>query len=302
MRKRDRSRTESHHRRSCTKSTKRSSEPSTDNILLKTFLEAMKEKYTHNPFSYAGAQNVLPIFDPKSKNQSAEDWIRKVNETAAIYNWQEKQIIYHALPKLSGLAKRWYEGLKSVDLTWKQWQERILLTFPDDRNYGDKLAEMLERKSRREESLEEYYYDKMTLINTCGIEGKDAVDCLTHGIYDHNVKLNAQGANFKEPIEVLKFLRSISKNVNNNQHKKTFISNRQHEPQRTERTKNESTENKFKNFKCFNCSEAGHVAMRCTKPLAKCQKCLKFGHSQEHCGKLISRISNSDYGKKTKKD
>ncbi|KOB69393.1 Uncharacterized protein OBRU01_16984 [Operophtera brumata] len=50
---------------------------------------------------------------------SAADWLRKINETAAIYNWQEKQIIYLALPKLSGLAKRWYEGLKSVDFTWE---------------------------------------------------------------------------------------------------------------------------------------------------------------------------------------
>lgn len=67
--------------------------------------------------SYVGAQNVIPVFDPSSKIQTAKDWLRKVNETASIYNWQEKQIIYHALPKLTGLAKRWYDGLPSVDLS-----------------------------------------------------------------------------------------------------------------------------------------------------------------------------------------
>lgn len=62
----------------------------------------------------------------------------------------------HALPKLSGLARQWYEGQSSFKYTWKEWQRQMLASFPDDCNYAKKLSEMLLRRSRREETLEEY--------------------------------------------------------------------------------------------------------------------------------------------------
>ncbi|CAB3254280.1 unnamed protein product [Arctia plantaginis] len=71
-----------------------------------------------------GAQDVIPQFDPGQKSQSTRAWIRKVNEVASIYGWINKQTIYHALSKLSGLARRWYEGLDSIDLSWKDWQRK----------------------------------------------------------------------------------------------------------------------------------------------------------------------------------
>lgn len=259
----------------------------TDVSFFRKFLDIMNDKC--NSSTFMGAQNVIPAFDPGSKIQTAKDWLRKVNETASIYNWQERQIIYHALPKLAGLAKRWYEGLSTVDLSWAEWQAKILNTFPDDRNYGDKLSEMLERKSRRDETLEEYYYDKITLINVCGITGKDAVDCVIHGIFDNNIRLNAQGSNFQNPTELLKFLRSIS-NRSIAHIKRPVTSARQ--PNFVESSgKDPNDSNRFKNLKCYNCSDMGHTVVRCPKPLKKCSKCSRLGHDQENCSRFTSRIS-----------
>ncbi|CAB3251126.1 unnamed protein product [Arctia plantaginis] len=174
-----------------------------------------------------GAQDVIPQFDPGQKSQSTRAWIRKVNEVASIYGWTNKQTIYHALPKLSGLARRWYEGLDSIDLSWKDWQRKLMKCFPEDRNYADKLAEMLNRRSRREETLEEYFYEKAELVNRCHIKGKDAVDCIIHGIYDHNIRLNTQGSNYKRPSQLLRYLRSITvRNVRSGIEKKPTPSNK----------------------------------------------------------------------------
>lgn len=49
-------------------------------------------------------------------------------------------------------------------------------------NYADKLIEMLDRKSKRDETLEEHFYEKAKLVNHCGIKGKNAVDCVVQGI------------------------------------------------------------------------------------------------------------------------
>ncbi|KAL4703335.1 hypothetical protein ACJJTC_013101 [Scirpophaga incertulas] len=144
-----------------------------------------------------GAQNVISEFDPISKSQTMEDWLSKINESAAVYGWSERQTIFYTLPKLTGLAKKWYDGLTSVKFSWIQWQEKLLEAFPCDENYGDILWEILNRKSRKNETLVEYYYDKIMLINRCKLQNKQAVDCITHGIYDFNIKMNVQGAHFE---------------------------------------------------------------------------------------------------------
>lgn len=59
---------------------------------------------------FEGAQNVIPKFNQDANEQSVINWIRKVNETAKIYKWSEKQITFYAIPKLASHAKKWYQG------------------------------------------------------------------------------------------------------------------------------------------------------------------------------------------------
>lgn len=178
--------------------TKRSQHTKTITSTIERFIDAGNNQARN---SFVGMQDVIPTFNPSEKTQSTRAWLRRVNEIALIYDWSERQI-FHALSKLSGLARRWYECLSSVDLTWKDWERKLLTDFPDDRNYAERLQEMLERKSRREESLGEYFYNKARLVSHCNIRGKDA-DCIIHGIFDHNIRLNAQGAGFKSPNKLL---------------------------------------------------------------------------------------------------
>lgn len=119
-------------------------------------------------------------------------------------------IFFYALPKLTGLAKKWYDGLTNVKYTPNEWQQKLLRVFPVNQNYGDIISEMFARKSRRKESLVEYYYDKIRLINRCELKGKQEVDCQAHGIYETNIRMYVQGARFIEPEKVLNYLRSIS--------------------------------------------------------------------------------------------
>lgn len=240
---------------------------------------------------FNSARDVIPNFDPSQKNQSTRAWLKKVNEIATIYKWSEKQIIFHALSKLSGLAKCWYEGLSTVHLNWKEWQRKLLRNFPDNRNYAERLSEMLERKSRRDETLEEYFYDKAKLVSHCNIKGKDAVDCIIYGIYDHNVRLNAQGANFRSTNKLLRYLRSISlKSVRDTISKKIMV------PQKpgpsTSRFENKAGNTK-RVVRCFNCSEIGHTVHRCPKEMQKCTKCNFLGHIAEHCRKQIDTNSRT---------
>lgn len=95
------------------------------------------------------------------------------------------------MQKLQGLAKVWYEGLNTILYTWSEWQEKLTAAFPCEQNYGQILEEMLRRKTKFGEPVENYYYEKLALLNQCDINGKRAVDCIIHGITDRMVKSSA---------------------------------------------------------------------------------------------------------------
>ncbi|CAH2088532.1 unnamed protein product [Euphydryas editha] len=135
-------------------------------------------------------------------------WIRKVNEAAEWYSWNEKQIVHYAIPKLQGVAKRWYEGLPSVFFSWSEWQTKLLSAFPSEENYGQMLADMLARRARFNDSLEDYFYEKVTLINRCNITGKRAVECVLHGIDDRAVRLGAEAAQYEDLDKLLSYLKN----------------------------------------------------------------------------------------------
>ncbi|XP_069361223.1 uncharacterized protein [Maniola hyperantus] len=223
---------------------------------------------------------MIPTFDPQAKTQTMKDWLKKINETASVYGWNEKQITFYALPRLVGLAKRWYDGLTTVKYNWKQWQVKLLKAFPCEENYGDLLTEMLVRKSLRNETLEEYYYDKIRLINRCSIVGSKAVDCLTHGIYDNHIRMNVQGLSFKDPENVLNYFRKISSKNGNVMNFRKLLPSIEHP---SAQSKDNTIKQKGSTTRCHNCKEIGHFWTSCKKDLVKCNICNRVGHEHQQC-------------------
>lgn len=66
-------------------------------------------------------KNILPDFDPSTKSQRMDVWLKKVNECASVYGWDERTTIHFAMQKLQGLAKTWYESLNTILYTWQEW-------------------------------------------------------------------------------------------------------------------------------------------------------------------------------------
>ncbi|KAH9638277.1 hypothetical protein HF086_013715 [Spodoptera exigua] len=75
-------------------------------------------------------------------------WISKVDECAEIYNWNDRQTVHYALPKLVGHAKTWYQGLPTIRHSWKEWKVLLRESFPSTENYAELLTEMLNRRAR----------------------------------------------------------------------------------------------------------------------------------------------------------
>lgn len=248
----------------------------------KDFIEAMRSGNKSDSSERFPVMNVIPEFDPSKRSQTIEMWIAKVNECSLIYGWTERQTIHYALPKLVGLAQRWYQGLPSVLFSWPEWQIKLKTAFPSEENYGLLLTEMLEKRGKFGESLEEYFYEKMILLNRCRISGKDAVDCILLGIDDRSIRTSAEAVQFTDPDKLLVFLRNVksTKRGDRNLRPNTNISDSF--KRNNINSKGSKTETKW-SVKCFNCGEEGHPFFKCQKPQKRCENCSKLGHKSSEC-------------------
>ncbi|KAL0883751.1 hypothetical protein ABMA27_015856 [Loxostege sticticalis] len=248
-----------------------------DNSVISNLLSALKDVGRDSGNERLSNLNAIPEFDPARKEQTITMWLHKVNECSVIYNWTERQTIHFALPKLKGLAQKWYEGLPTVLYSWQEWQEKLKLAFPSEENYGQLLTSMLAKRARFNDSLEEYFYEKVVMLNRCGISGKRAVDCVVFGIDDRSVRLGAEAARFESPDLLLPYLKSVKTNTTATTDRKRIRPN----DVKSEFSSKDSAKDRV--IRCFNCHQEGHYKSQCPKPPMKCDKCSMFGHTSDRC-------------------
>ncbi|KAF9810128.1 hypothetical protein SFRURICE_011296 [Spodoptera frugiperda] len=248
-------------------------------------------------------KNVLPDFDPLSREQTIEMWISKVDECAEIYNWNDRQTVHYALPKLVGHAKTWYQGLPTIRHSWEEWKALLRESFPSTENYAELLTEMLNRKARLGDSLELYYFSKINLLNRCKIFGKQAVDCIIFGIEDKSIRLSAQAGKFNKPEETLEFFKTVKshpREYSESIRREGTNRDKRFQSSTSIATSSEPSKIVDKTFRnrpkgnavCFNCKEAGHMSFQCRKPITKCSECNFLGHDSNTCPKKTSSNSN----------
>lgn len=256
------------------------------NNIVSQLVQALQSMSRNSVNDKLSVHNTIPEFDPARKEQTIVMWLHKVNECAVIYNWTDKQTIHFALPKLKGLAQKWYEGLSTVLFTWQEWQEKLKFAFPCSENYGQLLTTMLARRARFNDSLEEYFYEKISLLNRCGIEGKKAVECIIFGIEDRSLRLSAEAARFESPDQLLPYLKNIRVSVPYDRRK-----GRNDTKEFNNAVKDGTKDRTI--IKCYNCHQEGHYRSQCSKPVLRCEKCSRYGHSADKCRTATNAIPGS---------
>ncbi|XP_026740751.1 uncharacterized protein LOC113503131 [Trichoplusia ni] len=224
-----------------------------------------QKAHLNNKLDY---KNILPEFDPSTKNQRMDVWLKKVNECASVYGWDERTTIHFSMQKLQGLAKTWYQSLTTILYSWTEWQDKLLKAFPCEQNYGQSLEDMLRRRSRFSEPIENYFYEKLALLNQCEISGKRAVDCIIHGLTDRTAKSSALALRCSEPDQLLQFLLSNKDNFNQNT-VRNKTSDHSSSADTNQQNRTNSTAGGNSSLFCYNCKEKGHPYLNCPKPILK---------------------------------
>lgn len=267
-----------------TKHKRRNTKESTQSIdkfteALTTWLERSNSR-SSGP-SFRG--DAVPYFDPEDRNQSAEKWLRKVDELGNIFGWSEEATIYFALSKLKGLAEVWYKGLPSLNYSWTEWKEKLRRAFPSKQDFCELLNEMLRRRKRYGETYTKYFHEKLALLNACKIKGEDAVSCIIGGIDDRIIKTGAKTGYYKTPEQLYAYLSQLTDGVPGNRN------NFQAKPVRKQTNYHKDSAIN-KDVTCYKCGKKGHFANRCTTTTdpnreVKCNLCKSRFHDEAVCPK-----------------
>lgn len=224
--------------------------------------------------------DAIPYFDPEDSFQEINIWCNKIEELRDVFHWSEDAMIYHALSKLKGLAETWYRSLESVKYSWVEWKEKLNRAFPSTRDYAEKVEEMMKRRKGYSETYTRYYFEKLSLINSCGnISGQQAVSCIIHGLPDDHVKTSARAGSYASPEDLFTYLRTLT---NNSSRPKDHKWDNKRVTKGVPYGRKDAT-NKT-DGKCFKCGLVGHRAYQCKREREEvCGFCNKRGHDESRC-------------------
>ena len=115
-------------------------------------------------------ERVLPEFDPEVGGVFVSEWLKKIDEFSKVFHWVDTDKVYIATIKLHGIARKWYDGLKSSPLTWADFSSAIARQFSGEKNFGKLWDDIDAYRSTPGQSLIAYCFEKISRINRLNLD------------------------------------------------------------------------------------------------------------------------------------
>ncbi|KAL1418638.1 hypothetical protein MTO96_025819 [Rhipicephalus appendiculatus] len=154
---------------------------------------------------------LVPLFDPTSSDSPTIDaWIRRVDD---LLRWTDRVTSCHALAKLHGPAKMWYDSLLSVNKTWPEWKVELKRAFPTTAGMQRLHREMEDRIYKRGEPIECYYYEKLAKARRCNLSEEACIEYLITGLNNQDTIRAISTRTYDSLEELLRCLKRLEERV-----------------------------------------------------------------------------------------
>lgn len=190
-----------------------SSTSSTDDDSIKN--KSKKSRFSHrmgvvNPF-INGEDKMIPVFDPQNADQSVELWVRRVDELAKFYNWDNLMIIKLVANRLVGMARRWYDSQDQLAVEWGNMKPLLIKQFAKPLPFAKLLREAALYETYGGQNLSEYCFTKLDKLKALhlNIPESSLIDAVIGGITDENIARSARSSRFKDTNELYAYLSTL---------------------------------------------------------------------------------------------
>ncbi|XP_059619964.1 uncharacterized protein LOC132263959 [Phlebotomus argentipes] len=128
---------------------------------------------------------LIPAFEPgKEGSLLASEWLRKVDNVAALYGLKPQRMLLTAIIRLQGSAKVWYEGNEVNIRDYKHFKVELTKNFPQKLTAADVHKVLTGRKRRSDESVETYFHDVVKQARRIKLDDASIRDYLINGVSD----------------------------------------------------------------------------------------------------------------------
>lgn len=221
--------------------------------------------------------NIIEEFNPVDKD--IREWLNAVDEFSQINNWSDQITCHLALSKLRGPAETWYRGLPTRLFTWTEWKELLLENFIPKRDLYSDMKKMLSCVPKPNQSLYEYAFNKLSLINRMKIPLSDAdkVNLIMGDIKNNQIRFSVETSEITNPAKLARYLKIFDgKNAFDNAFQNVqpstssaslnpFELSSKNQFKMSNKNKYSSKHSQKNSSRCFICYEKGHFKDQCPK-------------------------------------
>lgn len=75
-----------------------------------------RPRLAHHP----GDDKLIPVYDPQKSDLAIDVWVRRVDELADNYHWDNLTIVRLMSNRLVGMARRWYDSQEQLTTSWRK--------------------------------------------------------------------------------------------------------------------------------------------------------------------------------------
>ncbi|KAJ8931346.1 hypothetical protein NQ314_015755 [Rhamnusium bicolor] len=128
------------------------------------------------------------------ETMNVTQWLNSIDATGDLFDWDEKARVYCMVNKLRGNAKTWYTNQENLNISWKEWKDKLEESFPVQQCVFSKLKDLVNIERSASQSLVDFFYQKLSLGQYCKLQDRIIVDVIANTINNPFLKSGIRAA------------------------------------------------------------------------------------------------------------